>query len=137
MTHRELLKLEKERSLAEAARCAAWREKTAGRPESRVVDRVLMEALWVALADRSVVPEDVAKALMVKVPRLARLGLRRLGYDAELSKGSMAGRMAYHAKTSLGSAVKPALRDLEAEGNVRVVRHRAARHVKIELTPPL
>ena len=91
-----------------AARTQRWRDKHPGRPDPRLVDRILLEALLLRVVDESVVPRQVAAALVASVVEASVEGLRRTGVDPAEAKKAVGRRLGDHRS---GLTVKDALTD--------------------------
>ncbi|HDZ71461.1 MAG TPA: hypothetical protein ENH55_01395 [Aurantimonas coralicida] len=91
---------------------AAWRERTRHRPDPRVVDRALLEAIVVVLVDTKIVPPATAMAIVEKATEAAVLGLVRQGYGEKTSRARIGKRLGEHHRTGKTSVVKSALREV-------------------------
>lgn len=107
---------------------AAWRERTRHRPEPRVVDRALLEAIVVVLVDKEIVPTATAMAIVERATEAAVLGLVRQGYSEKTSRVRIGKRLGEHHGTGKTSVVKAALREVGLEPR---------RVIKTPPTPPL
>ncbi|MEH6718454.1 MAG: hypothetical protein V7704_06190 [Aurantimonas endophytica] len=99
-----------------AARTERWREKNAGRPDPRLVDRMLLEALLHVLNGSPGTKVDT-KLLITETVDAAIAGLRRKGYRTGDARQAVGRRIGDHQS---GRCVSAALneariwRDLEA-----------------------
>ncbi|MCC4298420.1 hypothetical protein [Aurantimonas coralicida] len=102
---------------AEAAtRTEQWREKNAGRPDPRLVDRMILEGLFHVLSETPGLRID-ARSLITETVDAAVAGLKRKGYRTGDSRQAVGRRIGDHQN---GICVRAALsekamwRDLEA-----------------------
>ncbi len=109
---------------------AAWRERTRHRPDPRVVDRALLEAIVVVLVDTQVVPPATAMAIVEQATEAAVLGLTRQGYGEKTSRMRVAKRLGEHHGSGKTSVVKAALTEQKARLEPR-------RAIQTAPTPPL
>ncbi|MDE0925400.1 hypothetical protein [Aurantimonas coralicida] len=99
-----------------AARTERWREKNSGRPDPRLVDRMLLEGLFHVLGETPGMTLD-ARSLIVETVDAAVSGLKRKGYRGGASRQAVGRRIGDHQN---GTCVRAALsekamwRDLEA-----------------------
>lgn len=99
-----------------AARTERWREKNSGRPDPRLVDRMILEALFHVLSEAPGVSLDV-RSLITETVSAAVAGLERKGYRGGASRQAVGRRIGDHQN---GLCVRAALsekamwRDLEA-----------------------
>ncbi|HDZ72267.1 MAG TPA: hypothetical protein ENH55_05710 [Aurantimonas coralicida] len=100
---------------------AAWRERTRHRPEPRVVDRALLEAIVVVLVDKEFVPTATAMAIVEQATEAAVLGLVRQGYSDGTARIRIGKRLTEHHRVGKTSVVKAALREVGL-GSRRAIR---------------
>ncbi len=89
----------------QAAYSAAHRERTAGVPEMRVIDRTLVEALGAFL---ETAPLSLTATVMPAVVGLAVSGLVHAGIDERTAKRAIGTRLQYWRTTKPRGLVKPA-----------------------------
>ncbi|MEO9787553.1 MAG: hypothetical protein ABJF67_08085 [Aurantimonas coralicida] len=99
-----------------AARTERWREKNSGRPDPRLVDRMLLEGLFHVLGESPGLKLD-ARLLITETVDAAVAGLKRKGYRTGNARKAVGRRIEDHQS---GHCVRAALgeaamwRDLEA-----------------------
>ena len=107
------IKSERQRRKDGADRCARWRARHADRPDTRVTDRAILEALIVTIADKDL-PDDVVHRIVTRTVRSAGLGLQRQGYAVEQCQEAVAARLLYLRNSRSAGVVKAAMADQAA-----------------------
>ena len=131
------VKSERQRRKDGADRCARWRARHADRPDTRITDRAILEALILTIADREL-PADVVQRIVTKTANRAGLGLERQGYPVDRAKQAIGDRLLYLRNSRASGVVKAAMADREAGlPVVRRIRPVASENVPTPVHTPV
>lgn len=96
-----------DKRIASARRTAKWRDNHPEHIDTRVLDRMILEAVFLVLTDGKTVPKSVTPTLLAAIVDAAACGLAEKGHQGASPKDAVGNRIRRHAADHVvGRAVR-------------------------------